>query len=113
MTLVVTRMTLRSNHRQREKTTHLEQPECLALVLFVERKAVINARGEHKEVSGLNRDADPSVRRGFWRFECYRAVCVGVKNRNLNPTSDVEKSTSTDDLSDFLVLVHVPASRRL
>jgi hypothetical protein len=55
------------NTRQirREKITHLEQSERLDLVLFVEREAVVDARGEHEEITGLDRDADPRVGGGF------------------------------------------------
>lgn len=43
--------------------TYLEKPECLDGVTFVESEAVINARGEDKEVTRCEVYTDPLVRR--------------------------------------------------
>jgi hypothetical protein len=45
------------------KSTHLEQPEGLDAVVFVDCKAVVDARREDKEITRLNGKADPRIGR--------------------------------------------------
>ena len=48
---------------------YLEEAKSLDLVQLIEREAVVDACGDDEQVSGQNVNADPRVRRMFWRHK--------------------------------------------
>ena len=91
---------------------YLEEAESLDLVQLVEREAVVDACGDDEQVSGQDVDADPRVRRMFWRHkkklvsDAQRTDYLGRHGRETR-TTDVEKPSTREDVPNLLVLVHM------